>query len=151
MTLSPSSRIFFLTATNAATTVLVQNSNLCVLNVSLEVATETLRWKQALQKLHLMQRHVGVGGPQAGSLTVLIADFQALDHKPANENPHQTQVSARQHFDPAEIASGFWLHLRWSWGQAWLQMFRDWRKATCARCRGPSVPKKCAAMAPRGL
>lgn len=61
-----------------------QNSNLCVLNVSLEVATETLRWKQALQKLHLVERHIGVEGPQAGSFTVLIANLQTLDHKPAN-------------------------------------------------------------------
>lgn len=80
-------------------------SNLCVLNVSLGVATETLRWKQALQKLHLVERHVGVEGPQAGSLTVLIPDLQTLDHQPANWNPDQTQVTTQWHFDLTEFPS----------------------------------------------
>jgi hypothetical protein len=66
----------------------VLQSHLGVLSLSVR-AHAPLGGEETLQQLHLVQRHVGGEGAQAGTLTVLIVDLQPLAYKPTEMEPIQ--------------------------------------------------------------
>lgn len=126
-----------------------------VLDASLGSTVASLGGEQTFQQLHLVERDFGTERPQTGSLTMLVVHLQPLAHKPAKRRPDKIRCKPLvRHTVVQYYSTRVWkseAHLRWSWGQAWSNNIRDWRKAVSGRWPGPTVLKKLAAMGPRGL
>lgn len=103
-------------------------------------------WKFANWSPDSVHRSPSHPGPQTWENNAVIFFSFSLSH--ALQKLKQQIKTSTGKYKEKNICE---LHLRWSWGQAWLNTARDWRKAVEESWPGPTMLKKCAAIGWRGL